>query len=316
MQIRQKLTYQFVTIVAIILMLFSVSVYYFSANYREDILYDRLKNRAISVASLLIDIDEVDSTVLQKIERDNPLSLPKEKITVYDFRNRVLFTTDHSHIFKISPIILADIRLNTEVRFRQGEYEMFGILYTSRQEQFVVVSGAIDIYGLKKLNNLRDILLTGFGICIIITFIAGSIYSRRALLPISDVIHHVNNISASSMDLRVNEGNKKDEIARLAGTFNNMLDRLESAFTAQKNFIANASHELRNPLTAISGQLEVLLLQNRSADYYKKNIVSVLDDVKKLNLMADRLLLLMQASAESSKAAFNAIRIDEILWAA
>ena len=314
MQIRQKLTYQFVSIVVVILILFSVSVYYFSANYRTESFYSRLKSRAISVANLLIDIDEVDSVLLRKIEKDNPLSLPYEKIILYNNQNEVLFSTDNDHTLTITPKILDNIRLNEEIHFQQGDYEICGILYTSKNNRFEVVASAIDTFGLNKLVNLRNILLIGFGICIIIISITGSIYSKRALRPISKVIREVNDISASSMNLRVDEGNKKDEIAKLAETFNNMLNRLVSAFDVQKSFIANASHELRTPLTAISGQLEVLLLQERSPEFYKKNIISVLDDVKTLKLIANRLLLLMQASAESSEAAFNNIRVDELLW--
>ena len=316
MQIRQKLTYQFVSIVVLILVVFSIAIYYFSANYRKENLYDRLRSRAISVANLLINIDEVDSVLLKKIEKDNPLSLPDEKIIVFNYQNEVLFSTDSNNTFKIGPGILDKVRLDESIRFRQGKYEMFGILYTSKYDRFVVMAGAIDTYGLKKLVNLRNILLTGFGICIVVIFISGSIYSKRALMPISNVIRQVGNINASSMNLRVDEGNNKDEIAKLAKTFNNMLDRLVSAFILQKSFITNASHELRTPLTAISGQLEVLLLHNRSPEYYKENIISVLDDVKNLNLMANRLLLLMQASAESSSTGFNLIRIDELLWQA
>jgi signal transduction histidine kinase len=81
----------------------------------------------------------------------------------------------------------------------------------------------------------------------------------------------------------------------------------------QKDFIANASHELRTPLTMISGQLEVSLLQSRSAEHYRKTIISVLDDVKKINLIAERLLLLAQANTES-EAAFRPLRVDELLW--
>ena len=61
----------------------------------------------------------------------------------------------------------------------------------------------------------------------------------------------------------------KTRSARLAKTFNKMLERLETSFGMQKHFIANASHELRTPLTSINGQLDVLLMKDRSAEEYK-----------------------------------------------
>ena len=314
MQIRQKLTYQFVFIVVVILVMFSMAIYYFSAQYRKENFYERLKSRSISVANLLIDVDEVDSVLLRKIEKDNPVSLPEEKIIVYNYLNEILYSGDNNHKFKAPPSLLDEIRLKGEYHFRQDEYEMLGLLYTSRYDRFVVVAGAIDVNGFKKLVNLRNILLIGFGVCIVIIFIGGSIYAAKALSPISNVITQVNNISANSMNLRLDEGSKKDEIEKLAETFNSMLDRLVSAFNVQKEFISNASHELRTPLTAISGHLEILLLHDRSPEFYKERISSVIEDVKNLNLTANRLLLLMQASAESSGLEFRPVRVDELLW--
>ena len=122
-------------------------------------------------------------------------------------------------------------------------------------------------------------------------FVAGWFYSGRALKPISDVVKKVEEISITSLNLRVFEGNGKDEIGRLAKTFNNMLERLETSFGMQKNFIANASHELRTPLTSINGQLEVLMMKDRSTDDYKSALGSVLDDIKSLIDLSNRLLL-------------------------
>ncbi len=108
------------------------------------------------------------------------------------------------------------------------------------------------------------------------------VFSGRALKPMSDVVGRVEEISISSLNLRVPEGNGADEIGRLARTFNNMLERLETSFSMQKNFIANASHELRTPLTSINGQLEVLMLKERSPEEYRTAVVSVMEDIKTL----------------------------------
>src|SRR5665811_396117 len=123
-------------------------------------------------------------------------------------------------------------------------------------------------------------------------------------------------ISITSLNLRVFEGNGKDEIGKLAKTFNNMLERLETSFSMQKNFIANASHELRTPLTSINGQLEVLMMKDRSADEYKIALGSVLEDIKSLIDLSNRLLLIARTSAEGPSFYSNKIRIDEILWQA
>lgn len=314
MKIRNKLTYQFFAIGALLLFSASLAIYFFSADYRKEDFYNRLLNKASNTAKLLIEVEGVDAELLKLIEKDNPVSLPMEMISIYNYKDELLYSTTDDTLLNVD--LLNDIRLNQEVRFRDGEFEALGFLFTDKYDRFVVIISAVDIYGLKKLKNLRTVLLLVFGISIILVVISGWIYSGRALKPISNVVGQVENITITSLNLRVDEGNGKDEIATLAATFNRMLERLESAFKMQKNFIANASHELRTPLTAITGQLEVVLMNERTAEEYKHAIVSVLDDMKNLNTTSNRLLLLAQTSSESAVAGFKFIRVDELLWQA
>jgi len=314
MQIRTRLTLQFIGIVAITLILISIAIYFFSEGHRKEDFYDRLHKKASNTAMLLIQIDEVDINLLKKMEADNPVSLPREKILIYDYKDQIIYSTDDNNELLVTKKMIDDVRLNDEVRYNQGDYEILGFLFSHQYDRFVVFAGAVDIFGLRKMTNLRNILLVVMSVSIILLLISGWIYAGKALKPISKVITQVNGISIASLNLRVDEGNKKDEIARLAGTFNKMLDRLETAFKSQKNFITNASHELRTPLTAITGQLEVILLQERSSEDYKKVISSVLDDIKNLNSISNRLLLLAQASAELAELNIKPLRIDEIIW--
>ncbi|HLF65262.1 MAG TPA: HAMP domain-containing sensor histidine kinase [Saprospiraceae bacterium] len=314
MQIRQKLTYQFILVVALILFLSSLAIYYFSADYRKDGFYTRLHNKASNTAKLLIEVAEVDANLLKKIETDNPTSLPKEKIIIYNRQDEVLYSTDAEQAIKIPNGLLDSIRSEKEIRYMQGEYEVLGFMFSDKDEGFVVVAGAVDIYGLNKLRNLRTILITVFGVSIILVFISGWVYAGRALQPISRVIDQVDEITITSLNLRVHEGNGQDEIAKLANTFNNMLERLETAFKMQKIFIANASHELRTPLTAITGQLDVALMNERTIVEYQHIMTSVLEDIKNLNHVSNRLLLLAQTTTETTGVDFKPLRADDIIW--
>lgn len=316
MQIRQRLTYQFILVVALILTLSSVAIFYFSAEYRKDDFYTRLYNKASNTAKLLIEVEEVDVTLLRRIERDNPSSLPKEKVVILDYAGEALYSSDEHQALGITDTILAEIRDKEEIRYRQGEFEVLGFLFRDQSDQFIVVAGAVDIYGRNKLKNLRNVLFLVFGVSIMLVFLSGWVYAGRALQPISRVIDRVDEISISSLNLRVAEGVENDEITKLAHTFNNMLDRLETAFKMQKNFIANASHELRTPLTTITGQLEVALMNERTNSEYQQIMDSVLEDIKNLNTASNRLLLLAQASSETSDVDFKILRVDDIVWQA
>lgn len=316
MKIRSKLVLLFVSIVALISLASSVAIYFFSADHRVDDFYRRLEAKGRITAKLLIEVDEVDEDVLRRIEENNPISLSNEKITIYDFQNHILYTSDDEKELNIDKDFLDEVRLNQEARFRQDQYEGLGILYADKYDRFVVVVAATDIFGHKKLANLRIILIAVFIANVIIILIAGYFYVGRALKPITRVIKEVDDISITSLNSRLNEGRSDDEIGRLARTFNKMLGRLETAFKTQKNFIANASHELRNPITTLAVQVDVALMQERESLSDTEIFSSLREDIQQLKMVSNRLLLLAQANMENTRRRFTVLRIDQLIWEA
>ncbi len=126
----------------------------------------------------------------------------------------------------------------------------------------------------------------------------------------------VSSISAGNLSLRIGEGNRRDEIAQLAMNFNDMLRRLESAFEMQQQFVSSASHELRNPLAAITSQLQLVLSKKRTPEEYQQALQSLLDDTRTLVELTNGLLTLAQSGIEKQRFQFAPVRVDEILFAA
>ncbi|HZY80296.1 MAG TPA: HAMP domain-containing sensor histidine kinase [Cyclobacteriaceae bacterium] len=316
MNIRTRLIILFASIVALILLVSSVAIYFFSADYREDDFYQRLQNKGRITARLLIEVDEVDENVLKRIEENNPISLSNEKITIYDFKDSILYTSDDEREIRIDTTFLNNVRLDGSVKFQQGSYEGLGFLYADKYDRFVVVVAATDIYGFKKMTNLKLILIVVFASSIIIILFSGAFFVGKALQPISNVIKEVDHISGNNLHLRVAQGKTKDEIWKLADTFNGMLTRIEAAFNTQKQFIANASHEIRNPIAAVLVQIDVCLMQRREIDDYENALRSLREDITNLKVVSNRLLLLAQASIDGIETKFGVHRVDEILWEA
>jgi signal transduction histidine kinase len=316
MQIRTRLTLQFILWGAIIMIIASAAIYYSSASYRQNDFYGRLRNKGRSTAKLLFDAKEIDPNRVENIERDNPVNLHNEKITILNFLDDTVYTSDKKGVIKFRYDLIERVRLHEIIFFKQGEYEVLGTLYEAKLDRFVVIAAATDVDGYHFLNKLGIILIVVFFVSLAILAVAGWIYSGRALKPISDVIKDVEHITITKLNLRVYEGNGTDEIGRLAKTFNSMLERLEVSFAMQKDFISNASHELRTPLTSINGQLEVLMMKDRSSEEYKAAIGSVLDDLRSLIDLANRLLLIARTTSEGSVKLNKKIRIDEIIWQA
>jgi len=294
----------------------SIAIYYSSSSFRKQDFYNRLLNQARNTARLILNPYKPDPDLARLIEQDNPANLQNKRIIILNSLNDTLYSSDETGEIRVPVETLETIRSKGRAAFEQGSYEVLGTLFTVpvQRSSFVVIAAATDTEGQIHLNELRIILAVVFLVSLLVFLLAGWFFSGKALKPISDVVNRVDEISITSLNLRVPEGNGTDEIGRLANTFNKMLERLETSFATQKNFIANASHELRTPLTSINGQLEVLMMKDRSSDEYKSVLDSVLEDIKSLIDQSNRLLLIARTSAEGPSGYSKKVRMDEILW--
>ena len=312
MKIRTRLAIRFTLIVATLLALFACSIYFFTSSYHEKEFYARLEEKANNYAQLLVELDEVNPGLVRIFDK-NTAYLPNERILIYNEKNQQLFNTNEEKV-KIQADLLEEIRREKKISYSEGNNQVFATTFPDENREIVVIVSASNVDNLNKLNNLKLILVIGFFICIVVTMIAGWIFAGKALKPISGVVEQVENITVASLTERVSAGNYNDEIGQLAITFNRMLERIQKSFELQKSFVSNSSHELRTPLTAITGQLEVALMNKRNPEEYKEVLSSVLEDIKSVNRLTNGLLELAHAEMDKSKLRMKNIRVDELLW--
>lgn len=316
MTIRTRLTLLFFFLVIFVVSFITVSIYFFSADYREDDFYRRLRNRAVHTTLVLMEYEEINAELLKKMEKENPASLPMQFVKIYNRSNSEIFSLDEESVLHVDNAFLDMVREKEEYRFSQGNFEILGFLFKAANEELVVIAGATDLHGRNALDNLRSIIMVIFLFSIVVVSILGWIYSGRVLKPISRIVREVDNITEANLNKRLDEGNRTDELSKLAQTFNRMLSRLEGSFHAQKNFIANASHELKTPFTVMAGEIEVTLLQPREKEYYIRILHSVLQGIRRFNKLSTQLLLLAQTSSDTPDKRFASFRIDDMLWEA
>ncbi|MEX0987657.1 MAG: HAMP domain-containing sensor histidine kinase, partial [Bacteroidales bacterium] len=206
------------------------------------------------------------------------------------------------------------IRELKTVRYKERTSDIFGYHEERAGADLVIICSATDLFGMKKLSRLRFILASVFLVSLVVVYFTGRQFASGALEPISQLVREVDQIDITRISSRITTRGDSDEIAQLTDTFNKMLARLDTAFKFQKIFIPNASHELLTPLTAITGQLEVALMKDRDVEEYKATLGSVLEDIKSLNELTNRLLILTRLGGEHTPDKFNLVRIDEILW--
>ena len=162
---------------------------------------------------------------------------------------------------------------------------------------------------------LRVIFIITGGVLLIIIIAAsgGFLFLRRMLNQIDFITKNVKEIDEKRLHLRLNLKGE-DPIANMAGTFDDMLDKIESSFEKQKQFIQNASHEINTPLTIIKTKIDVLKQKKKvTAKEYRDTMEQIENEVMRLSKITEELLVLSQLEDNTSRKEFKSVNFKAIL---
>jgi two-component system sensor histidine kinase ArlS len=313
MKIRTRLTLLFTFTTATVLLVFTTIILISAKENREKEFYALLKKEAITKANLFFNA-KVDSKTLQNIYRNNRTTLNEVEVAIYTTSFQLLYhdAVDIDVVKETKPMIEKIVQKN-EIQFYQNDWQVIGMKYKFQGKEYIITAAAYDEFGYLKLENLLETCIIVFIVSILLLYIVGRFFSKKAFEPIVEMTDKAKTISATNLHLRLYTNESKDEISELATTFNKMLNRLENSFDSQKQFVSNISHELRTPLSAIITELELSTNKERNNDEYKIVILNTLQDAKKLAKLSNSLLDFAKANYDPSEIAFKQVRIDEIL---
>lgn len=149
------------------------------------------------------------------------------------------------------------------------------------------------------LLRLRSILWFSIPILALVAGLGGYLLALKALTPIDKITRTARRISVEDLSSRLNLPYIDDEVGRLARTFDEMLERLDQSFRREKQFIADASHDLRTPLTAIRAIISMILDKRQTGEEYEQALRDLWEETDRLQTLTESLLQLVRA--ESSK---------------
>lgn len=149
----------------------------------------------------------------------------------------------------------------------------------------------------EALATLRHLMFALTPLLLLLSAVGGLGLARRALAPVVSLADQARQMGADRLSRRLEVPNPDDELGHLAATFNELLDRIELAFERMRRFVADASHELRTPVSIMKSGIDVALTEPVSADESLEALVTMREEVSRLKRLVDDMFVLARADA-------------------
>lgn len=199
--------------------------------------------------------------------------------------------------------------VDVHVNGRQGRMTA---LVTAGPERYFV---AVGLYTDKLTTTLAQLqtLLAGVWLgSLALTAVLGFTLASRALAPIHRITRRAATIAQGQFAARLDEPTVQDEIGEMTKLLNEMLARLHGAVEANRRFAADASHELRSPLTAMLGEIDVTLKRDRSGEEYREALAVLREGLREMTSLTEDLMLLVRGQERQETAVFE-VGVGDVL---
>lgn len=311
MKIKDRIALYFTLISTSLLFAVLCTVYFTFMKFLEADFFERLTDRTMVTAKLYLEADEISRDALNNVRHKYLQKLNGEVTRIYDNKNRAIFIGDSAQYWTNATI--DRVRKNGQLKYTDSQRQVVGIYYKDNQGDFVILASADDQGSHNRLAKLLKIMIFVFILISLIVLLLSRWIAQKMLKPLQKFMLEVKQTSSQNMEFRVAEKRNKDEINLIAKSFNHLMEELEQAFILQKTFVANASHELRTPVTRIMMNAELALSKERDHTAYQKVLASMLEDAEKMEHIITGLVALAKMDLELINSQLVPIRLDDLL---
>ena len=305
----------FYTLVSVLTTVIIIAVFYiFSTQYINKLYASYLREKAYLTAQKHWEKDEVDEQSYQIIQRKYDELLPEahEILLNMDSLSEVRDTLN-KYLTQQQQALLIAGEDSIPFSFKYKDQLGAALYYPDNEGNFIVLVMSRNAYGTEIQEHL--LLLSIFLVLFssVLIYFIGKIYSGRILVPLQHILKELKRIRANSLNRRLKQTGNNDELEEIIVTLNSMLDRLDSAFKAEKSFVSHASHELNNPITAIQGECEISLLKERSTGEYMEALQRISSESKRISNLIRHLLFLSRQDEELLKNNMEETSLQDML---
>lgn len=322
--VRGRLTAFYITALAAALIIVGGLIYVLLARA----LYARIDDSLhalvqITTTSLTNDLTEGQDVADAARSTAAELSSRQQMLAIYDDTGRLLAEggrDDDLNIALPAPgVIPADETvLQTVIEERDDDdrhrLALRRVTIHPHNAKYLVVAGSPLEPTDEELESLRDILAYVVPIALMLAGIGGWFLARQSLSPVVAMVDRARKMSAENLSGRLPVANPRDELGRLAETFNDLLGRLETSMTTQRQFMADASHELRTPVATTRTAANVALQQaHRDEREYRETLAIIEQQAARLSRIVDDMFTLARADAGNYPVHRTPMYLDEVI---
>jgi heavy metal sensor kinase len=320
--VRARLTLWYVSILAAALVVVAVLVYVLLARA----MYARVDEAVvagvqIAITSLANDLKEGEDQENAARGTAAELSSTRQMVAIYDGRGRLLAEGGRDSDLEltlppVSAIPENDVLFDSVYENDDDDRHRLGMRRVAMEgaADYVVVLGSPMESLDEELASLRRILAYIVPVALVIAGFGGWFLARRSLSPVVSMADHARQIGGENLSERLPVANPRDELGRLAAAFNELLGRLERSLGQQRQFMADASHELRTPVATTRTAASVALQQpHRDERDYRQTLEIVEQQTARLSRVVDDMFTLARGDAGNYPIRKVPMYLDEVI---
>ncbi len=167
---------------------------------------------------------------------------------------------------------------------------------------------------LTEMATIGAAAILVFAISVLTIYLRGNYLTKKAFGVLDELIEKANNISSQNLNLRLNVSDSTDELIEFALTFNQMMDRIEKAYEKQNQFVSDASHELRTPISVIQGYARMLDRWGKDdKDILQESIQAINKESKNMQDLVDKLLFIARNDKDTLVLVKDKFNMSELI---
>lgn len=314
-----RLTLWYVAIFALAQLVFGVGMWALLRHYLYDLADDTLESQVEDLQKFFqTQKQDASFASLQRALTEAYVDHAGDYLQVYADDGDWVYQSEFMKVHSLPQVRPGQIqKLTFEDRWMGGKPVRFATQrFVVNGHTYAAQTGVLTSDVLDMLSVFRLYLLMSAPLVLLAAAGGGYWLSRRALAPVDAIVRSARAISGANLDRRLEKLDTGDELQRLSDTLNEMLCRIEGAFQRVTQFTADASHELRTPVSLIRTEAELALRRSRGEEQYRESLEHILQEAERTTVLIEEMLALARADSGHASLKMQPVNVGEVLRAA